>query len=239
MSVRPTLLVSAVLLGFGTFSASSDAQVYYPRSPFDTCNTCRPVQPVVVNPCATCLETTLVPRQQVSYQNVTETRYRQEAIATQVPITRYQQVTRDEGGYQMVWVPKMVTRQQAQTVYEQRLTTRTVPYSVTTQIPQVHTVYQPQTIVRGYYGTPIVSQPIQLYPPVPRTAALPSAIPAVQPYSPAPSSSKLPPSNPKALDLKQLDSASPAYDDQSQSSMGRAPNRKYIQTSASVFRRYQ
>lgn len=239
MPVRPMLLVSTVLLGFGTLAASSEAQVYYPRSPFGTCNTCQTVQPVVVNPCATCLETALVPRQQVTYQNVTETRYRQEAVATQVPVTRYQQVTRDEGGYQMVWVPKLVTRQQAETVYEQRLTTRTVPYTVTTQIPQVQTVYQPQTIVRGYYGTPIVSQPVQLYPPVPRTAGLPSTIPAVQPYSPAPSGSKLPPSNPKALDLKQLDSASPAYDDQSQSSIGSAPHGKYIQTSASVFRRYQ
>ena len=57
-AVHRSLLISAVLLGGGIISASSDAQVYYPRSPFDTCNTC---QPVVVDPCATCLETTLVP----------------------------------------------------------------------------------------------------------------------------------------------------------------------------------
>jgi hypothetical protein len=220
------LLAAAVLIGGSAFAASAQAQVF---NPFDTCHVCQPVVPVVVDPCATCVQTTLVPQHQVTYQNVTETRYRQETVATQVPVTRYRQVTRDEGGYQTVWVPKMVTRNVPETVYEQRLTTRSVPYSVTTQIPQVRTVYTPQTTVYNPWGTPIVSQPVQLSAPVPQ----------VQPYQPREANSnnsKLPPSNPKALDLKELDTAKPTYDDRTQSSIGSGQRGKYIKTSASVFR---
>lgn len=242
MSVRPMLLASAVLVGISHYAASAEAQVYFPRSPFDTCHVCQPVVPVVVDPCAACVQTTMVPQHQVTYQNVTETRYRQETVAAQVPVTRYRPVTRDEGGYQMVWVPKMVTRNVPETIYEQRLTTRTVPYSVTTQIPQVQTVYTPQTIVYNPWGIPIVSQPVQLFPPVPQTAGLPAPVPSVQPYQPKDANSngsKLPPSNPKALDLKELDSASPAYDDRTQSSLGSGQGGKYIKTSALVYRRFQ
>jgi len=101
--------------------------------------TCSQTRPVV---------TTQMHAQQVTtYRDVTETHVRNETVVQNVPVTTYKQVTVDEGGYQMVWVPKPVTKQVAQTVIQQQAQTRAVPYQVTRRVPQISTQLVPvQTV---------------------------------------------------------------------------------------------
>ncbi|MDC0308075.1 MAG: hypothetical protein P8M30_18160 [Planctomycetaceae bacterium] len=141
-----TIMATIALSGV----SSAEAQFLGRRGPFDTCNTPKPVlaplQSAAIDPCCAppacgCAETTLVTRQQVTYRNVNETRYRQETVARMVPVT----------------------------VYKQEQYTRMVPYTVTRQVPEVRTVYQPQTTFRtqSAYGyrpvttayAPVMTQP--------------------------------------------------------------------------------
>lgn len=81
-------------------------------------------------------QTQFVPQQTVSYRDVPQIQYRQEAYTASVPVTNYQQVTRY----------------------------RNVPYQTVARIPQVSTQYVPQTTATapcsscmtdtamGYYG---------------------------------------------------------------------------------------
>lgn len=117
--------------------------------PADCCGRCRhprikcccpAVQPVCVQPV---VQTQLCPQPVVSYRDVTETHVRQEQYVEQVPVTTCRNVTVDEGGYQMVWVPKPVTKQVAQTVMSQQVKTRSVPYQVTRRVPTVSTAMVP------------------------------------------------------------------------------------------------
>lgn len=117
--------------------------------PADCCGHCRrprikcccpAVQPVCVQPV---VQTQLCPQPVVSYRDVTETHVRQEQYVEQVPVTTCRNVTVDEGGYQMVWVPKPVTKQVAQTVMSQQVKTRSVPYQVTRRVPTVSTAMVP------------------------------------------------------------------------------------------------
>lgn len=81
-------------------------------------------------------------------RNVTETCVKQEAYIEKVPVTTVQNVTVDEGCYQMVWVPKPVTRQIAKTTMTAQIRTRAVPIQVTRQIPQTTTRLVPLQTVR-------------------------------------------------------------------------------------------
>ncbi len=91
-------------------------------------------------------------------QPVTETRVRQEQCVQQVPVTTVENVTVDEGGYQMVWVPKPVTRQVAKTVIQQKVTVRDVPYQVTTHVPRTVTQMVPvQTVTHVTETVPMVT----------------------------------------------------------------------------------
>lgn len=93
----------------------------------------------------TCTQTTLHPvvktryrkEQVVSHHQVTKVGSRVEQYCETVPETKVYNVTRDEGHYQMVWVPKPVTRQYAQTNYRQEVKQRTVPYQYTETVPRV------------------------------------------------------------------------------------------------------
>lgn len=138
-----------VLLGgaVAVMPGPADAQVF--RRPLrgccETCAmphascSCSQTRPVVT--------TQLRAQQVTTYRDVTETHVRNETVVQNVPVTTYQQVTVDEGGYQMVWVPKPVTKQVAQTVIQQQAQTRAVPYQVTRRIPQVSTQLVPvQTV---------------------------------------------------------------------------------------------
>ncbi|WP_166826962.1 hypothetical protein [Thalassoroseus pseudoceratinae] len=93
----------------------------------------------------TCTQTTLHPvvktryrkEQVVSHHQVTKVGSRVEQWCETIPETKVYNVTRDEGHYQMVWVPKPVTRQYAKTTYRQEMKQRTVPYKYTETVPRV------------------------------------------------------------------------------------------------------
>jgi hypothetical protein len=142
-------LCAWMLLGgaVATIPGLADAQIF--RRPIhgccETCEmphascSCTQTRPVV--------QTQLRAQQVTTYRDVTETHVRNETVVQNVPVTTYKQVTVDEGGYQMVWVPKPVTKQVAQTVIQQQAQTRAVPYQVTRRVPQISTQLVPvQTV---------------------------------------------------------------------------------------------
>ena len=131
----------------GLIPETSQAQLF--RRPFheccETCEmsharcSCAQTRPVV--------QTQLRAQQVTTYRDVTETHIRNESVVENVPSTTYRNVTIDEGNYQMVWVPKPVTKQVAQTVVQQQVKTRAVPYQVTRRVPQISTQFVPvQTV---------------------------------------------------------------------------------------------
>ncbi len=126
------------------------------------CQTPRPVvncqvpQPVI--------ETQMVPQQVMTYRNEVVTQYRQEAITQNVPVTTYQNVTVDEGGYQMVYVSKPVTKQVPQIVYQPQTSYRSVPYQMTRQVPQLVTQMVPQQVVRQQPYTMTPAPVVQVSP---------------------------------------------------------------------------
>ncbi len=93
---------------------------------------------------------------------VTETHVRKEAYTETVPVTKLETVTVDEGGYQMVWVPKPVTKQIAKTTYTQQLKTREIPYQVTRAVPQTVTRMVPYQTVQ--HVTEIVPTAVMMAP---------------------------------------------------------------------------
>lgn len=107
-----------------------------------------PIQPVCQTQLRPIVQTHLQPQQFVTYRDVASTQYRQEQFTTQVPVTTMQQVTRDEGAYQMVWVPRMVTHQVPTTTYQTQVGYRAVPYQVTQRVAQVETRMVPQQTVQ-------------------------------------------------------------------------------------------
>lgn len=121
---------------------------------------CQVPQPVI--------ETQMVPQQMMTYRNEVVTQYRQEAITQNVPVTTYQNVTVDEGGYQMVYVPKPVTKQVPQVVCQPQTSFRSVPYQVTRQVPQLVTQMVPQQVVRQQpymmTSSPILQNPFPSHP---------------------------------------------------------------------------
>ncbi len=121
------------------------------RNIFDNCGC-----PICQHPCPQCICTAMNPvvetqyRQQqvVTYRDVPQTELRQEAYWETVPVTTYESVTVDEGMYQTVWVPKLVTKQIPKTIQQKQLAYRTVPYQVTRRVPQVSIQLVPQQHVR-------------------------------------------------------------------------------------------
>lgn len=225
-------LFSFAMLTWGLVSAPADAQLI--PNPFDNCRVCNrraaPVPVVNVAPPCACLQTTLVPRQQIVYCDVPETRYRQETITQQIPVTRYRNITVDEGGYQTVWVPKVITKQVPETVYEPRTVSRIVPYQTVTRIPQVTTTYQPQTVLRPYavgaMSAPTLAPQVAIEPLPRSTSVTPTT---VTPQAPRAAE------NPVQLDADLTRNTSNSYD--SQISTQRAG--KISTSSAAVFRRFQ
>lgn len=247
-----------VVAGSLLTAAPAHAQFF---APFDSCGTAmrRPVVNPCFDPCAGCglpacncatpapvlvPQTTYVPQSQVSYRDVVETHLRHETVAQQVPVTRYRQVTVDEGSYQTVWVPRVVTKQIPETTYESRLSTRAVPYQVTRRIPEVTTQMVPvQTsawaaggiVSQPYYPTYTAAPLVQLQQPVlaqptPAYAPSTSAI-RVDPYDNG-SSGELAP-NPVYMEP-------PTVDDQARLDGGARRSGYVTSRSASaVFQRYR
>lgn len=174
------------------------APIHNPCCPpafIDPCNPC--VQPVFQTQLQPMVQTMLQPQQVISYQTVPQIQYQRQTYVENVPVVSYQNVTVDEGGYQMVWVPRPVQKQVAQTVLQPQVRYRDVAVQVNQQVAQVHTQlvpqqtlsYVPQTVQVGtqYTAQPMIGwQPggvpvMGAYPAVPVTSALPS-------YAPVPSS---------------------------------------------------
>jgi hypothetical protein len=135
------------------------------------------LQPVV--------ETQYRQEQVVTAKSVVETHYRNEAYTETVPVTAYDTVTVDEGGYQQVWVPKLVCKQVPKTVYQQRAACRTVPFQVTKCVPEVSTRTVPVQTVR-YVATTTPCPPAN--PCLPGTASSLSPLPALSSYPLPPAS---------------------------------------------------
>jgi len=138
------------------------------------CTACAPtttyVAPVTQTVVQPVVSTQYRQQQQISYRDVATTEYRQEASYESVPVTTYENVTVDEGGYQQVWVPKLVTKTVARQGYQTRLTQRTVPYQVTRRIPEVTTQLVPEQRVSylsssttSYYPTYTTTYAAPLY----------------------------------------------------------------------------
>lgn len=141
------------LLTLGVAPVAVQAQAFHHHHHDACCPSCHlaPAQCVCAVPKVTyrpVVETHMVPQPVLTHRNVTETQYRTEPVTETVPTTAYDCVTVDEGSYQRIWVPKIVTKQVPKTVYQQRTTYRTVPYQVTRQVAECKTRMVPQQTVR-------------------------------------------------------------------------------------------
>ena len=124
-------------------------------------------------------QSTMCPQPVTTYLEVPKTIMRQEAVQVQVPTTTYQQVTMDEGGYQQVWVPRMVTKNVPQTILQTQVQYRQVPQTVIERVPQVSTQWIPQQPLIGSVYSPSVAY--GAYP-----IATPTSVTPVPEYNPAP-----------------------------------------------------
>ena len=124
-------------------------------------------------------QSTMCPLPVTTYLEVPKTIMRQEAVQVQVPTTTYQQVTMDEGGYQQVWVPRMVTKNVPQTILQTQVQYRQVPQTVIERVPQVSTQWLPQQSMIGSVYSPSVAY--GAYP-----IATPTSVTPVPEYNPAP-----------------------------------------------------
>lgn len=134
--------------------ASLLAQVFPLHRP-GCCETC--TQPMAACQCArtrAVVQTHVRAEQFTATKLVTETHVRNETYLERVPVTTTKTVTVDEGGYQMVWVPKPVTKQIAETTCVTQAKTRAVPYQVTRAVPQTVTRMVPYQTV--YHVTEII-----------------------------------------------------------------------------------
>jgi hypothetical protein len=135
----------------------------------DTCEmpqadcACSQPVPVVTMQTRPVVTTQMRAQQVTTYRDVSETRMRSQQVVENIPVTTYKNVTVDEGGYQMVWVARPVTKQVAQTIVQQQVKTVAVPVQVTRRIPQTTTQMIPvQTVqhVTEQVAAPMMTMPI-------------------------------------------------------------------------------
>lgn len=211
--------------------------------PFGHCS-CDPCSTCQVRPCSCAPQVSYRPQieqvPQVSYRDVTRTEYRLQAEAKQVPVTRYRNVTVDQGAWHKIWVPKVVTKQVPETVYETRTSYRQVPYQVTQRVPQ--TTYTtrttmvpaqapvatgcntcaPTTAWSSYPAAPVTASPIYSpYYAAPTIATLPSS-PVITSQPAAPRTAA---ADPAYADLKPLKRISEASEN-----LSPVPDPKYLET---------
>lgn len=132
----------------------------------------------------------LRPEMMTVMQPVTRTEIHQEAYTVDVPVTTYRQVTVDEGGYQQVWVPKLVTKSVPETVVQKEVRYRTVERQVTQNFPQTITRLVPQQMQAMTPPPPTASPAGPVATPT-GSSARPATTPAEgiivpSPYSPPP-----------------------------------------------------
>jgi len=187
----------SILLASGLFILAAGPLVAvagggHQHAAHDCCATC--TQPRRRCTCTTftpVVETCYRKEQCVTCQHVKKTVYRRVPQIETVPVTKIDCVTVDEGGYQMVWVPKFVTKQVPRTEYQQRVTCKTVAQEVTCKVPVVQTRLVPEQRIRCVPQT--VTCPTQgcVSPPTPGCAA--PAYPYVPPVSSLSSEAPAPP----------------------------------------------
>jgi hypothetical protein len=160
----------------GMIPETTQAQLF--RRPFhECCETCEmPHAQCSCTQTRPVVQTHLRAQQVTTFRDVTETHIRNECVVENVPSTTFQNVTVDEGNYQMVWVPKPVTKQVAQTVMQQQVKTRAVPYQVTRRVPQISTQFVPVQTVQHIvetipYSVPMTSMAMPTPISIPMTAA--------------------------------------------------------------------
>lgn len=120
--------------------AISEAQFYGQPLPA-YCTIDPPVAPVqcTVTRNRPVVTTHLQAQQVTTFADVAETQVCHKQVVENIPVTSSKTVTVDEGGYQMVWVPKPVTKQVQQTTIQQQVKTVAVPVQVTRRVPQIST----------------------------------------------------------------------------------------------------
>jgi hypothetical protein len=154
------------------------APVCAPVMPMDPCGGCGPamapmMQPIMGTTLQAVPQTTMIPRQVVTYQTVPQVQMQRQAYIEQVPVTTYQNVTR----YRDVAVQVNTQVAQMQTQMVPQTTMSYVP--VTTQIGTQVAGWQ-----YGYGGVyaPIpVTAGVQGIVPIPESAAIPATGGIVQP----------------------------------------------------------
>jgi hypothetical protein len=139
---------------------------------------CMQLQPVV--------ETCMVPQQYTTFKDVPQTCYRQEAFCQNVPVTTCRQITVDEGGFQQIWVPKLVNKTISQTTMTQQVALRTVPVQTMTRVPVTQTIMVPQQRVT------YVPQPVMAAPSCCGPGIMPGGVPTLGPAI-VPEGSSVPP----------------------------------------------
>ena len=145
----------AVAAGAAAFGGEAQAQIgWCADAPGpEVCNTETTVSGVVTEK-RTCVrwkpvtETCMRRQDCLTYRDECRTAYRQEQYVQCVPKTCYEQVTVDEGCYQMVWVPKPVTKTVPKTVMEKQLACRNVPYTYVQKVPQMVSRWVPEQRTR-------------------------------------------------------------------------------------------
>ena len=185
--------------------------------------------------------TQLRPQQVTTFRDVVETKVQRQQVVENVPVTTCKNVTVDEGGYQMVWVPKPVTRQMAETTVRQQVKTVDVPVQVVRRVPQQTTQLVPVQSVQyvtqqvplhtmAYarpacdtcnsgqaFGIPLMAPQLGYVPPAYQPAPIASAIvsqyPLLNPAAPQTASAQAPVYQPKTATLSPTPAPSPAATD--------------------------
>jgi hypothetical protein len=109
---------------------------------------CPPI--ATIDPCGPCAPAI------VSSQAIPQIHYQRQAVIQQVPVTSYQQVTVDEGSYQMVWVPRPVTRTVAQTFLQPQIAHRDVAIQTHQIVAQIQTPLAPYGVAYTTPETPLL-----------------------------------------------------------------------------------
>ncbi len=120
------------------------------------------------------------PPPRVCYQDVICTEYRMVPQTQTVPVTTYQQVTVDQGCWQRVWVPRMVTKNVPRTTYRQQTSYVRTQIQVRKRVPVM--APQPQSTCTDCMG----AQPSMMSP-TPSTQ--PYVVPSTPTLVPSPMSS--------------------------------------------------
>lgn len=150
---------------------------------------CPPPAPVCP-PAGPVFQSSYVPQQFVSYEDVPRVEYRRQAFTEQVPVTTYEQVA------ETVYVPQQVMRTVPRTVLTEQTRYRDVAFQTTERIARTHTRMIPRTTigfapVRAPGGCSSCGETSFGHAPM-ASPAYPSVLPTAAPTIMAPSNAAIP-----------------------------------------------